>query len=183
MAYARLGKASEAATLWSMLNPINRSRTRAQVHRYKVEPYVVAADVYSMGTHTGRGGWTWYTGSAGWMYRSALESILGFNVRGAQLEMNPCLPPEWPGVQISYRHRTARYEIEIVNQTSGDGQVSNGTLDGVVQTGWPLSIALVDDGAVHHLKVIVRRPQDTETDTRSRPVPAPIPTVPVLRVP
>jgi cyclic beta-1,2-glucan synthetase len=173
MAYARLGLATEAAALWSLLNPINRSRTRAQVHRYKVEPYVVAADVYSIDSNLGRGGWTWYTGSAGWMYRAALESILGFNVRGTRLELTPCLPPDWPGIQITYRHRSARYEIEIVNQAVNSGISTHGTLDGEPMSGLPLSIELRDDGALHHLKIIVGGQQDAKAAAHSSPAPAP----------
>ena len=84
IAFARLGQAEKAAELFSMLNPVNRTTTRAAVHRYKVEPYVIAADIYSVAPHVGRGGWTWYTGSAGWMYRAGLEAILGFHVQGSR---------------------------------------------------------------------------------------------------
>jgi glycosyl hydrolase family 36 len=80
IAYALLGQGKNAWELFSLLNPVNRTSTRADVHRYKVEPYVIAADVYSVAPHIGRGGWTWYTGSAGWMYRAGLEGILGFRV-------------------------------------------------------------------------------------------------------
>ena len=89
IAFAQLGQGDKAAELFSLLNPINRATTRADVHRYKVEPYVVAADVYSVAPHAGRGGWTWYTGSAGWMYRAGLEGILGFRVQGSSLRRRP----------------------------------------------------------------------------------------------
>src|SRR5207245_2725143 len=91
-AYAMLGQGNNAWELFSLLNPINRTSTRADVHRYKVEPYVIAADVYSSPPHVGRGGWTWYTGSAGWMYGAGLEGILGFRVRGASLLLTACTP-------------------------------------------------------------------------------------------
>src|SRR5204863_9836800 len=99
IAYAILGQGNKAAELFSLLNPINRTTTRAYVHRYKVEPYVVAADVYSVAPHVGRGGWTWYTGSAGWMYRAGLEWILGFRVQGATLLLTPCIPESWPHLE------------------------------------------------------------------------------------
>ncbi len=92
IAFALLGQGDKAAELFSLLNPVNRTTTRADVHRYKVEPYVIAADIYSVAPHVGRGGWTWYTGSAGWMYRAGLEWILGFHVQGASLLLNPCIP-------------------------------------------------------------------------------------------
>jgi cyclic beta-1,2-glucan synthetase len=92
MAFAALGDGNKANELFSILNPINRASTRAGVHRYKVEPYVAAADVYAEYPHVGRGGWTWYTGSAGWMYRAGLESLLGFRLRGAVLHLDPCIP-------------------------------------------------------------------------------------------
>ena len=95
IAFAMLGDGDKANELFSMLNPINRSRTRDAIHRYKVEPYVICADVYSQPPHVGRGGWTWYTGSAGWMYRAGLEWILGFRVRGTILLIDPCIPKVW----------------------------------------------------------------------------------------
>src|SRR5499426_4876614 len=91
MAFAALGDGDKANELFSILNPINRASTRAGVHRYKVEPYVSAADVYAAASHVGRGGWTWYTGSAGWMYRAGVEWILGFRLRGNFLHLDPCI--------------------------------------------------------------------------------------------
>ncbi|MGA3156756.1 MAG: glucoamylase family protein, partial [Steroidobacteraceae bacterium] len=154
MAYARLGQGTQATALLSLLNPVNRSGTRAQVHRYKVEPYVVAADVYSIGANAGRGGWTWYTGSAGWMYRAALESILGFQLNGAYLALKPCLPAQWPSAHISFRYRSARYEIEIEKLSGAETGPSRGTLDGLPLNGVPFSMALVDDGAVHQVRLL-----------------------------
>ena len=98
-----------------MLNPINRALTPEAAFRYKVEPYVVAADVYSEPPHVGRGGWTWYTGSAAWMYRAGLEWILGCRLRGATLLLNPCIPRNWPGFEVTLRYRSSRYEIEVEN--------------------------------------------------------------------
>ncbi len=99
IAFALLGQADKAAELFSLLNPINRTTTRADVHRYKVEPYVIAADIYSVAPHVGRGGWTWYTGSAGWMYRAGLEWILGFRLQGSRLQLAPCIPAHWPALR------------------------------------------------------------------------------------
>jgi cyclic beta-1,2-glucan synthetase len=130
IAFAELGQANKAAGLFSMLNPINRALTRADVHRYKVEPYVVAADVYSVAPHAGRGGWTWYTGSAGWMYRAGLESILGFRLQGSRLLLAPCIPADWPGFEIIYRYRDTTYTIVVENpQRVGQG-IAHADLDG-----------------------------------------------------
>jgi cyclic beta-1,2-glucan synthetase len=97
MGFAALGQGDKATELFSLINPINHTATRAGVLRYKVEPYVVAADVYSVAPHVGRGGWTWYTGSADWLYRAGIESILGLVVKGESLLFNPCIPAAWPG--------------------------------------------------------------------------------------
>src|SRR5207247_8265508 len=100
IAVAMIGDGNKAGELFSLLNPINDSATRAAVHRYKVEPYVAAADVYSEPPHVGRGGWTWYTGSAGWMHRAAIEWILGLRVQGAEMLLDPCIPHAWPRYEI-----------------------------------------------------------------------------------
>ena len=115
MAIARLGSGDEAVELFHLLNPVNHARTPADVARYKVEPYVVAADVYAHPPHVGRGGWTWYTGSASWMYRTGLEAILGLERRGATFSLNPCIPFAWPGFSIALRIGNTRYEIAVEN--------------------------------------------------------------------
>jgi len=99
--------------LFDLLNPINHSRTHIEYSRYKVEPYVMAADVYSVPPHTGRGGWTWYTGSAGWIYRVGFEYILGFKKRGETLEIDPCIPGKWTDFTIKYRYYDTDYIIEV----------------------------------------------------------------------
>ena len=142
MAFAALGEGDRATSLFSLLNPIKRSSTRADLRRYRVEPYVAAADVYSVAPHAGRGGWTWYTGSAGWLYRAGLEAILGFRQQGAQLLLDPCIPRQWPGFEIAFNYRSARYEIAVENP----GGVSCGT---------PTRIALVDDGQTHRVRVVL----------------------------
>src|SRR5208337_3940507 len=111
IAFAALGEGDKAEALFALLNPINHARTRSEVHRYKVEPYVIAADVYAVEPHTGRGGWTWYTGSAGWMYRLLLETLLGVNLEGDQLRLTPRLPGTWSAFSLLYRYRQTQYYI------------------------------------------------------------------------
>src|SRR4029434_4814584 len=153
MAFAALGEGDKAAVLFTMLNPINHARTRADVHRYKVEPYVVAADVYSAPAHVGRGGWSWYTGSAGWMQRAGIESILGERMQGEFLHLDPCIPKNWPGFEMTVRYRTARYEISVENPNGVSGGVLSATLDGAAITQRPLRLPLLDDARVHHIQV------------------------------
>ena len=156
IAYALLGQGDNAGELFSLLNPINRTSTRADVHRYKVEPYVVAADVYSVSPHVGRGGWTWYTGSAGWMYRAGLERILGFRVRGAQLLLSPCIPKKWPRFEIMFRYGSARYEILIENPLGVSRGISLAELNGKsLPSGSPTRIPLVDDGNTHRVRLVL----------------------------
>ena len=155
LAFAMLGDGDKAAELFSMLNPIHHANTRAAVHRYKVEPYVVCADVYAEPPHVGRGGWSWYTGSAGWMYRVGLESILGFRLRGATLVLDPCVPRAWPGFQIVFRYRSARYEIEVENPRGVCRGVTSVELDGEALSGDRAQIPLADDGATHRVRVVL----------------------------
>src|SRR5205807_6197943 len=114
-AAALLGEGTSAVRLFSLLDPLNHAASGSDVSRYRVEPYVVAADVYAEPPHAGRGGWTWYTGSAGWMYRAGLESMLGFRLRGMRLVVDPCIPREWPGFTIAFRYHSARYTIVVEN--------------------------------------------------------------------
>ncbi|MDI9849908.1 glucoamylase family protein [Rhodoblastus sp. 17X3] len=154
MAFAKLGQGDKAASLFSMLNPINHARTRAEVHRYKVEPYVVAADVYSMPPHVGRGGWTWYTGSAAWMQRAGLESILGVRLEGDCLRVDPCIPKAWAGFELSLRHGSSRYEICVENPAGVERGVIFAAIDGAKITARLPRLLLVDDGAAH--RVVIR---------------------------
>ena len=149
-AFALLGDGDRATELFSILNPINHSSTRAGIHRYKVEPYVVCADVYSAAQHVGRGGWTWYTGSAGWMYRTAVEGILGVNLRGATLVIAPCIPRAWPGFEMTYKFGSARYRIAVENPNGVSRGVKRATLDGQEIPGAACIIQLKDDGAYHY---------------------------------
>jgi cyclic beta-1,2-glucan synthetase len=152
MAFATLGDGDKAAGLLAMLNPIERSRTEAGARRYKVEPYVMAADVYAVPPHVGRGGWTWYTGSAGWMYRAGVESVLGFRLRGARLGVDPCIPREWPGFSLTFRWRSARYDIVVENPHGVSRGVVTIELDGLVLDG-ARDVALADDGTTHRLRL------------------------------
>jgi cellobiose phosphorylase len=156
MAIAELGNGDEAVELFHMLNPINRSRSSAAVERYKVEPYVVAADVYTHPAHIGRGGWTWYTGSAAWMYRLGLESILGLRRRGPRFAIVPCIPGSWDRFVVRWRHRQTLYEITVENPSRRNRGVKEAQLDGA-----PVdhrAIPLVDDGGVHYVRAVMGDP-------------------------
>ena len=163
IAHAMLGNGDKAGELFSLLNPVNHTLTRTAVRRYKVEPYVIAADVYSCTPHTGRGGWTWYTGSAAWMYRTGMEWILGFRLEGNVLVLDPCIPGAWEGFDIAFRHRTSRYEIAVQNPSRASHGVVRVELDGTVH---PESvrdgrarISLETDGALHHVVVLLGQPR------------------------
>ena len=155
IAFAALGDGDKAAELFSLLNPINRTSTRADVQRYKVEPYVVAADVYSVAPHVGRGGWTWYTGSAGWLYRAGIEAILGFRLQGEFLCLTPCIPKAWPRFEIVFKYRSARYEIAVENPNGVNRGVAHAELDGRTLPERPTRVPLADDGHTHTLRVIL----------------------------
>ncbi len=148
-AFASLGQGDKAGALFSLLNPIHHSDTPENRERYKVEPYVACADLYSVAPHIGRGGWTWYTGSGGWLYRAGLEALLGFHLRGAKLLIDPCIPAHWPGFKIDFRHLATRYLIEIENPRNVQTGVASATLDGESVSGSPAEINLVDDAATH----------------------------------
>jgi cellobiose phosphorylase len=151
LATALQGRGDRALALWNMLNPIYHATTPAEVQRYKVEPYVVCADVYGVPPHTGRGGWTWYTGSASWLYRVALEAILGFRLAGETLRVEPCVPPTWPGYEITYRHRSATYRVQVDNSAGTGRGVRTVTLDGrLVPDG---IVALRDDRGTHDVRI------------------------------
>ena len=137
-----------------MLNPINRAVSRAGVHAYKVEPYVVAADIYSVPPHARRGGWTWYTGSAGWMYRAGIEWMLGIAKSGNTLVINPCVPHDWPGFTVRYRHGSAVYHVAVENPQAVMRSVVRVELDGERQPPGR-TITLVDDGGTHQIRVVL----------------------------
>jgi cyclic beta-1,2-glucan synthetase len=137
--------------VFNMLNPVRRSLTRADVQRYKVEPYAVAADVYGEAPHDGRGGWTWYTGSAGWLYRAGLEWILGFRLRENQLTLAPCVPPDWEGFTIQYQHRGTPYTITVDRQPTG--AMIQLSVDGQPLSPGRNTVDLLDDRASHAVHV------------------------------
>jgi cyclic beta-1,2-glucan synthetase len=153
MALARLGSGDEAGELFHMLNPVNHTRTGPDVARYRGEPYVVAGDVSAHPEHAGRAGWTWYTGSAGWMYRAGLESILGLRRHGATFEMDPCVPSSWPGYAITWRFGRTRYQISVANPERRCRGVAVAELDGVAVD--PRAIALLDDGGTHDVRLVL----------------------------
>jgi cyclic beta-1,2-glucan synthetase len=130
LALTRLGEGAKAAALFSMLNPINHTDTPAGAARYKVEPYVVAADVYSAVPHSGRGGWTWYTGAAGWMYRAGVEGILGIRREAAWLIVEPCIPAAWPEFEATVRLGACHYDIRVEALPPGAGG-AHAVLDGL----------------------------------------------------
>jgi cyclic beta-1,2-glucan synthetase len=154
MAFAARGERERAWSLLAIANPVNRGSTPQDIARYKVEPYVMAADIYTVAPHTGRGGWSWYTGSAGWTYRLILESLLGLRLEtasdGARLIFSPCLPAHWPGYTLEYRHGRTLYRVEVVQTAEHDGVIEL-ELDGQVQH--ESHVPLVDDGAVHRVVV------------------------------
>ena len=157
MAFARLGDGERAWELARMINPIRHSLDAAASERYKVEPYVLAADVYGVPPHVGRGGWTWYTGSAGWMYRLLVESLLGLQREGDSLQLRPCLPADWERCELHYRHGSSSYHIELLQplaahaDAGADADGGSGLfVDGVRQQ--DARIALVDDGQAHRVQ-------------------------------
>jgi cyclic beta-1,2-glucan glucanotransferase len=156
IAFAALGDGDKACELFEMLNPITHTSSRVSVQRYKVEPYVVAGDVYAEPPHVGRGGWTWYTGSAGWLYRAGLESILGFRVRGTMLSIDPCIPRNWPSYSVTFRYHSATYQIRVNNLSSVSRGVASINLDGKIVLD-RANIPLVDDGAAHRVIVELGR--------------------------
>ena len=153
IAFAILGDGDRADELFSLLNPINHASTRAGLHKYKVEPYVAMGDVYAVPPHTGRGGWTWYTGSAGWMYRAALEYILGFKLQGDRLRIDPCISRAWREFEITYRRGKTTYRIKVENPHSLNRGVDTVELDGATQSSGEVS--LVDDGMMHDVRVVM----------------------------
>jgi cyclic beta-1,2-glucan synthetase len=151
--YTTLGEGDKARELFSQLNPINHARSRSDVDRYKVEPYVVAADIYSAPQHIGRGGWTWYTGSAAWMQRAGVENILGLRKCGDALFLDPCISKAWHGFEVTLRFRSAKYVVVVTNPEGVSRGIVSAHLDEKLMTMRPVFIHLVDDGATHILRV------------------------------
>jgi cyclic beta-1,2-glucan synthetase len=153
IAFAMMGNRERAHELLTLLNPVHHSLTAESMRKYKIEPYVLAGDVYSQAPHTGRGGWSWYTGSAGWMYRAALEYALGFKVHAGVLSLDPCLTVENDRFQIRYQNGGSLYTIRV--QGKVDIEKAETLLDGK-KIDDPLRIPLIDDGSPHSIEAIFR---------------------------
>jgi cyclic beta-1,2-glucan synthetase len=158
MAFAALGDGDKAEELFRQLNPITHGNSREGIHRYKVEPYVMAGDVYSVPPHVGRGGWTWYTGSAGWMYRAGIGSLLGFRLCGTTAFIDPCIPQKWPGFELDFRYHSTLYEVRVDNPH----HVSRG-IQSVLMDNQPVrgraAIRLTDDGKTHRIQIVLGTPE------------------------
>jgi cyclic beta-1,2-glucan synthetase len=157
---ARLGNGDEAMEMFHMLNPVNHARSESDAERYKVEPYVVAADVYDTPEHPGRGGWTWYTGSAGWMYRVGLEELLGLRREGRNFSIDPCIPSSWPGFSLVWRFGGSVYEIVVENPAQCCRGVLRAEKDGEPVD--PSRIPLLDDARRHTVQVVLGLPKPDE---------------------
>jgi cyclic beta-1,2-glucan synthetase len=163
LAYTELGEAQIAYDLFTLLNPINHARDAQQSARYKVEPYVVAADVYSVAPHLGRGGWTWYTGAAGWMYRAGMEGILGIHREGNQLTIRPCIPAVWPGFEASIHVENTDYTITlsrsaegaVEGSAEGSEQALAAVLDGVKIVVNNNTVCVPLEGGKHRLEIVL----------------------------
>jgi cyclic beta-1,2-glucan synthetase len=156
MALARLGMGDEAMELFHMINPVNHMRTGDNTERYRAEPYVVAADVYAHPNHVGRGGWTWYTGSAGWMYQAAIQGLLGLRRSGTTVSVSPSIPADWPEYSLTWKFGRTRYRFLVLNPEHRSMGISVATLDGVSTSA--AAIPLVDDGQEHEVKVVLGDP-------------------------
>jgi cyclic beta-1,2-glucan synthetase len=153
LAFALQGEGDRACSLFRMLNPICHASAEEGVMRYKIEPYVVAADVYAVAPFEGRGGWSWYTGSAGWMYRVAIEAILGFKLRGSHFTLDPCIPASWPKYEMVYSYQDARYRIVVENPHGVSRGVEMVELDGVeMEDKW---VPLSGDEGAHSVRIVL----------------------------
>ena len=153
MAFARLGDGDKAVRLLRMLNPVERAREEESYERYKVEPYVMAGDVYSLAGHVGRGGWSWYTGAAAWTYRVWIEEVLGFQRRGDTLKINPVIPKDWPGFRLQYRYQNTLYRIAVENPLPCSSGVTLVEVDGIMVA--DKIVTLRDDGLRHEVRVVL----------------------------
>ena len=166
LAHAQLGHGDRAEALYRMVNPINHATDAASVERYRVEPYVVAADVYSQDRHVGRGGWTWYTGSAGWMYRVGIETILGVTLARGALRIDPCIPSGWKNYEVTYRTSTAEFRIAVENPDGVCRGVRRVEVDGAEQSDGLVPIAGV--AGTHEVRVVLGQLSARLSRTTSR---------------
>jgi cyclic beta-1,2-glucan synthetase len=157
MAFGAIGDCKRAWELATMINPVNHAKTADSSAVYRTEPYVLASDVYALAPHTGRGGWTWYTGAAGWMYRLLVESLLGLRLEGDKLRIAPCLPLDWTTFTLQYRYRETVYHI-AVTQTIDGGSAQEISVDGVDAR--EQLVALVDDRVDHRVAATIHRSRD-----------------------
>ena len=153
IAFAKLGNGDKAWELFDLINPINHSNNLREYSRYKVEPYVMAADVYAVYPHIGRGGWSWYTGAAGWMYKAGLENIMGFSKKGKTIIIDPCIPKNWEGYSIKYKYNNSTYDIKVNNPQGINKGVKKISVDGKVSAS--NQIKLVNDGKTHDVDVLM----------------------------
>jgi cyclic beta-1,2-glucan synthetase len=151
IAFAMMGDGDKAWELYELINPLNHTENLRECAHYKLEPYVMAADVYSGYPNKGRGGWSWYTGSAGWIYRAVLEYILGFQKNGDTLVMDPCIPKEWKEYTLNYKYLSSSYHLQVINPSNISKGVLSVSIDGIIHEG--NRIALKDDGQHHHIVV------------------------------
>ncbi len=165
MAFAAMGDSSRAWELLSIINPINHGSTPEEVAVYRTEPYVVAADVYALPPHTGRGGWTWYTGAAGWMYRLIVESLLGLRLDVDKLSFSPCLPDDWKSFRLHYRYRETFYHITVTRGVEMGSDVVSVTVDGQVQS--DKTVHLVDDQREHFVEISLGGDRNKEPPSTS----------------
>ena len=166
LAYALLGDGDRAMKLFAMLNPVDHAKSRADVQRYKVEPYVLAGDVYAAAPHTGRGGWTWYTGSSSWMYRVAVETLLGLKVHGGGFRIAPCIPKSWPSFRMVFRHQGSTYRITVENPGGICRGLGTVTLDGNVLPGD--EVRFDGDSGEHDVRVTLRQPEPHKDMTEAK---------------
>jgi len=153
-----LGDGDRAGEWYSLIYPINNALIADSARLYALEPYIVAADVYSEPPHVGRGGWTWYTVCAGWMYRVGLDRVQGLPVQASELVPDPCIPCGWRGFGIAFRHATAHCGIHVENPVGVSHGIAHAQLGGVALSRSEARLRLVDDGKTHHLRVILGRP-------------------------
>lgn len=153
IAWGILGFGDKAVEYFKLINPIEHTRTKEEVNRYKVEPYVIAADVYGVGNLAGRGGWTWYTGSSSWMYKAGIEYILGLKIENEILKIEPSIPKEWKEYSIRYEYKTSIYNIKVKNPNGKNIGVERFIVNGEEID--KKSVKLIDNGKINEIEVIM----------------------------
>jgi cyclic beta-1,2-glucan synthetase len=172
IALTRLGRGDTAMELFHLVNPINHTRTADSVEQYRGEPYAVAADIYAHPMHVGRGGWTWYTGSAGWMYQAAIEAVLGFRLQGSTFSIDPCIPAAWTGYSLVWSRGRTRYRVTVTNPKHANRGVATAELDGA-----PVDrrkVPIVDDGEEHRVVIVMSAPGSPQPWLRAQATATPV---------